>query len=247
MSNKFEKFEIIKINRNEIHGADYNPRKISDAAFQKLKRKIRKDGLITPIVVNKRTMTVVGGHQRLRAMDEIAKKTDYDMSVAMIDVDENKEVELNIFRNNTSAMGEWDAEMLVDLKGSFQDIDFLKDCGFDKLDLDYMFSSAGIDEETIDSIFEETKEQKAILTDIEKIEQSDKMRKLKNEHKEKQKARNEETGDTHYTEHHDYYVCFVFNTNQEKRAFMEKIKRPIKEKYTKATFLHDIVKDEFRF
>ena len=35
--NKYEKFTIERIKRNEIHGADYNPRRISESAKKKLK------------------------------------------------------------------------------------------------------------------------------------------------------------------------------------------------------------------
>lgn len=243
--NKFEKFDIQHITRDQINFADYNPRKISSAAFNKLKQKIRKEGLVQPVIVNKQTMNVVGGHQRLKALDEIIKKTDYPLSVAFIDVDEKKEVELNVFLNNPSAMGEWDVDLLVDLKMTFPEIDFVADMGFEKLDLDYIFSSAGLDEQKA-GIFTETEEQKVVLSDIEKIQQSDRMRAAKKEYKNQQQVKNEE-GVSHYVEHDDYYVTFVFNNNQEKRSFMNKIKRPEKEKFTKATVLYDIVKDEYKF
>lgn len=42
-------------------------------------------------------------------------------------------------------------------------------------------------------------------------------------------------------------LTIVFNNNAEKKAFMNKIKRPEKEKFTKATVLYDIVKDEYKF
>ena len=98
-ANKLENFTIEKINRNEIHGADYNPRKITESARKKLKQGMKKWGAVQPIIVNKRTMTIVGGHQRIDAMDQILRKNDYELSVAMIDVDEKDEVSLNVFLN----------------------------------------------------------------------------------------------------------------------------------------------------
>ena len=243
--NKYEKFLVQSITRDQIHLADYNPRKISSAAFNKIKQKIRKEGLVQPIIVNRQTMNVVGGHQRLKALDEIIKKPDYPLSVAFIDVDEKKEVELNVFLNNPSAMGEWDVDMLVDLKAAFPVIVIVADMGFEKLDLDYIFSSAGIGEE-ITGIFTETEEQKDILSDIEKIQQSDRMRAAKKEYKEQQQVKNEE-GESRYVEHDDYYVTFVFNNNSEKRDFMRKAKRPERERFVKATVLFDILKDEYKF
>lgn len=161
MANKFEKFQFVEVTRDTIHAADYNPRKISEKAFEKLKKKIKKDGLVQPIIVNKRTGNVVGGHQRLRALDELQKSTDYPLSVALIDVDEQKEIDLNLFLNNPSAMGDWDVDLLVNIKQEFPEIDFIGDAGFDKLDLDYIFSSANFEPEHIEGLFTESREQKA--------------------------------------------------------------------------------------
>ena len=48
-------------------GADYNPRKISDHDLGALRWSLRFFGIIEPIVVNRRSGRIVGGHQRVKA------------------------------------------------------------------------------------------------------------------------------------------------------------------------------------
>ena len=43
---KYQKFEVEVISRGEIHGADYNPRVISEDARKRLKRMLAKHGLV---------------------------------------------------------------------------------------------------------------------------------------------------------------------------------------------------------
>jgi ParB-like chromosome segregation protein Spo0J len=44
--------------------APYNPRKISDHDLEALRRSMKFFGVVEPVVVNKRTGRIVGGHQR---------------------------------------------------------------------------------------------------------------------------------------------------------------------------------------
>jgi 23S rRNA G2445 N2-methylase RlmL len=130
-ANKLENFTIEIVNRRDIHGADYNPRKTTESARKKLRAGLKKYGLVQPIVVNKQTMNIVGGHQRINEMDTIIRKPDYQLSVAMINVSEKDEVGLNVFLNNQSAMGEWDITALQVIKELYPDIDYEADMGFD--------------------------------------------------------------------------------------------------------------------
>lgn len=242
MSNKnFEQFTIEKVSRSKINMADYNPRIISESAKKKLKSKIKKDGLVIPITVNRRTGNIVAGHQRVSILDELYNN-DYELTVAYIDVDKKKEVELNIFLNNQSAMGEWDKDLLYDIKKKFKDMDFISDAGFDKIDMNFLFSGMNIEEE----LFTESKDNKKVLSEIEKIKNSDKIREYKKQSREKFKEQNQ-NADSEYTDEHDYYITFVFNTNVEKINFMKKIKKKTTEKYLKASALFDIIKDEYKF
>ena len=44
IDNIYEKYEIVQISRRELKNAEYNPRKISDSARDKLKNNIKKVG-----------------------------------------------------------------------------------------------------------------------------------------------------------------------------------------------------------
>lgn len=57
--------EIIKI--SDIKPASYNPRRISEDSFSELQGSLKTLGFILPIIVNKRNMTIVAGHQRTKA------------------------------------------------------------------------------------------------------------------------------------------------------------------------------------
>src|SRR5262245_10514883 len=74
---------IRKIAISKINRAPYNPRKKlekADPEYQKLLRSINEFGLVEPLIWNKRTGNLVGGHQRLTVLvDEGA--TEVDVSV----------------------------------------------------------------------------------------------------------------------------------------------------------------------
>lgn len=55
------------INIHDITPASYNPRKITDEAFQELQGSLKTLGFVLPIIVNKENMTIVAGHQRTKA------------------------------------------------------------------------------------------------------------------------------------------------------------------------------------
>ncbi len=127
-TNKYYTSESVELLRSQIHFADYNPRRITAENLKTLKKGIKKFGLVGGIVVNSRTgNTLVSGHQRLTAMDQLQKydpetgKNDYSIRCDLIDMDETAEKELLILLNNPNAQGEWDDEMLSAL---VQQIDY---------------------------------------------------------------------------------------------------------------------------
>src|ERR1035438_8160183 len=86
-----QKFTAADIHRKEITGAPYNPRRISEKERTALKKIIGHHGLVEPLVWNKRTGTLVSGHQRLGILDQLAKSKNYLLTVSVIDVDEKTE------------------------------------------------------------------------------------------------------------------------------------------------------------
>ena len=82
----------------------------SDEAYKMLKASVQNFGYVDPIVVNIRTMTVIGGHQRLEILKDL--KFNYAECV-ILDLDEETEKKLNLSLNKNS--GYWDNDKLADL------------------------------------------------------------------------------------------------------------------------------------
>ena len=57
-------------NIEELEGADYNPRKISEEAFAKLQESLRLFGVCKPVIVNENGI-LIAGHQRTKAMRKV--------------------------------------------------------------------------------------------------------------------------------------------------------------------------------
>jgi len=63
--------EIIKIPITKINPAPYNQRldlQPGDVEYEKIKRSITEFDLVEPLVWNKQTGNLVGGHQRLKVL-----------------------------------------------------------------------------------------------------------------------------------------------------------------------------------
>lgn len=233
-ANRLEQFTVEVIKRNQIMKADYNPRKISESAAKKLRKFLKTHGLWNPLIVNRRTMTLVSGHQRIDAMDTILRKNDYAITVSMVDVDEETEVKGNIFMNNQSAMGEFDFLQLKEINTIFPEIDFSADLGFDDSDIDVILGDAYI------APVEVVKQREEKATEEMREEFTpESMRELKKEMREKNKSENSE-GESYKLSESDYHVTFVFPNNSAKHNFMKRINKPISEKYVKSAVLMDI-------
>jgi hypothetical protein len=100
-----EVFMIIKhIPITDINPAPYNPRSISDAAFEGLKESIKKFGMPQPLVVNKRSGVLVSGHQRLKAAGALGLST---VPVIEVDLSPAEEKALNVTLNNKHIAGDF--------------------------------------------------------------------------------------------------------------------------------------------
>ena len=188
--NRLEKFEVKTINRTQIHGAAYNPRKISKEAEKNLRKSLKDFGMLAPITINMKTGNVVAGHQRLASMDAILKKPNYDLTVAMVELSPEEEVRANIILNNQNAQGEFDHEKLAELHLDFPEIDFEKDLLFEKFDLDLMFADFG--DETLSAFENEAQEE--IKDAVEEMREIDAIKRAKKEHRDKVKEENSEGG-----------------------------------------------------
>jgi len=105
--------QIESIPITKIKPALYNPRKDlkpGDLEYEKLKRSIDTWDVVEPIVWNKRTGNLVGGHQRLKIYKA---RGDKKADVSVVDLDDANEKALNIALNKIS--GDWDFSSLADL------------------------------------------------------------------------------------------------------------------------------------
>lgn len=130
-----EKYELVEMHRSELKKHPLNPRRITAEAKRRLKDGLERFGLVSPLIFNRKTGLLVGGHQRLACMDDIEGTKDYSLKVAVVDIDETKEKELVVFLNNTSAQGFWDETDLLDI---INDSEVSKESlGFSSQEMDY--------------------------------------------------------------------------------------------------------------
>lgn len=241
-ANDLEKFDMRVVKRAEIHGAPYNPRQISAEARRKLKDDLKKFGILGPIIVNSRTMNIVSGHQRIDAMDQLMRKPGYEITIAMVDLDDRAEVEANVLLNNQAVMGDWDTSKLAELKLAFPDLDFQSDLGFDQVDLEVMFS--GMDDMAELAPMFQSRADPEEETELDRMKKADKYKEAKKKLREGMAAAGE-NGDTYSVEHDDYTLSFVFNNNREKHEFMERIKKPQAERFLRASVLFDLFEGKY--
>ncbi|MFC1762189.1 site-specific DNA-methyltransferase [Planctomycetota bacterium] len=101
---------ILKVKLSKINPAPYNPRKDlkpDDPQYQMLLKSIDEFGFVEPLVWNKKTGNLVGGHQRFKILQAKGIK---ETSVSVVDLSPEKEKALNITLNKVT--GEWDMDRL---------------------------------------------------------------------------------------------------------------------------------------
>jgi len=121
--------------------ADYNPRKDlkpGDPEYEKLKRSLSEFGYVEPVIWNKTTGHVVGGHQRLKVLIDTGVT---EVECVVVEMGEDKEKALNVALNKIN--GEWDKDKLSLLIADLQGADFdVSLTGFDAPELDALFKDA---------------------------------------------------------------------------------------------------------
>ena len=89
---------IEKVKVEKIKGAEYNPRKDlqeTDKKYNEIKNSLETFGMLEPIIWNKITGNIIGGHQRFKIL-KMQGATEIECSVVDFDLDEeNPEEEKN--------------------------------------------------------------------------------------------------------------------------------------------------------
>ncbi len=105
------KIQTVKI--TSIKRAKHNPRKLlkpGDPAYDRLRKAVETFGLVEPLVWNKRSGNLVGGHQRLSIIEA---RGDSTVEVSVVDLTDRDEKALNLALNKHA--GEWDFASLADM------------------------------------------------------------------------------------------------------------------------------------
>lgn len=201
---KFQNFEMDVVSREDIKGADYNPRTISEDAKKRLRKMLAKHGLVQPLVWNKRTGNLVSGHQRLSALDALEKSRDYELQVAVVDLNERDERILNVQLNNPSMQGDWDMNKLIEMseEANIDPTEF----GFSDGDVAVMFGDDGSLDE--------------LLGDCEGVTEA------KNTLKEIKEHRAESMAKMQKEQSANFYFTVVCESEEQKKAILKKLSVP---------------------
>lgn len=104
-----------------------NPRQLSEREFKQLQKSIAKFGMIDKPIIN-RDGTIIGGHQRLKVLEEMGY-TEVEVWIPDIDLTDEQVDQLNIRLNKNT--GDWDWDILA----NEWDADDLLDWGFSEHEL----------------------------------------------------------------------------------------------------------------
>ncbi len=136
------RIETLKL--SELIPASYNPRKDlkpGDPEYEKLKRSIEQFGYVEPIIWNRTTDHMVGGHQRAKILLDLGMG---EAECVVVEMDEAREKALNVALNKVT--GEWDKDKLASLLSDLSAVDFdVSLTGFDAAEIDALFRDAAKD------------------------------------------------------------------------------------------------------
>ncbi len=145
--------DVVEVSTHELAkmGSPYNPRFMPDNEMLALRGSLRTWGVVEPVVANRRTGRVVGGHQRIVAAEAEGIES---LPVTYVDLDDVNEKLLNIALNKIG--GTWDEERLAALLAE------LEQGGAD-------LSLAGFDAEEVQDLLQRFEEPSVGLTDPDDI------------------------------------------------------------------------------
>lgn len=135
--------DIVKYQVADIKPANYNPRKslkAGDAEYEKIKNSLEHFGYIEPIIINKRTGNIVGGHQRFTVIKDLGYTT---VDVVEVDLDDKKEKALNVALNKIK--GSWDNNKLAKLISDMSQ-DNIELTGFNEIEVTSLLASFSMPE-----------------------------------------------------------------------------------------------------
>jgi ParB-like chromosome segregation protein Spo0J len=106
-------FPVESVPFEKINPAPYNPRRRlrpGGRQYESLRRSITEFGLVEPLVWNRQTGNLVGGHQRMAVLADLGH---VEAPCLVVDLPLSREKVLNVALNKVQ--GEWDREALTEL------------------------------------------------------------------------------------------------------------------------------------
>lgn len=150
----------------EINEAPYNPRIMTKERMASLKASVAKHGMVLNLVVQrhskeyKKDNVLIGGHQRLRAMRELAKERGFaepaELPCVFMDVDDATAKQMNVALNRIE--GEFDHYKVGEMfSGILKDMttDDILATGFDAVQIEQMVTLVLPPDEQIEAIEDE--------------------------------------------------------------------------------------------
>jgi len=139
------KMNIQSVPVAKLKAAKYNPRKDlkpGDAEYEKLRRSIEEFGYVEPVIWNKRTGNIVGGHQRFKVLASLGYA---EVECVVLDIDGQREKALNVALNKIG--GEFDIPLLTDLLRGLSDDGFdVSLTGFEAAEMEDLFKDKTVSE-----------------------------------------------------------------------------------------------------
>lgn len=115
----------------DLKPAPYNPRTINKKEFAGLVESLKVFGFVDPIIANRATSHIVGGHMRYEAWKSLGNKT---VPVVWVDLDDKAERKLNVVLNSQAISGRYDELKLAEMLEEFKTDDDYEALRLDKLD-----------------------------------------------------------------------------------------------------------------
>lgn len=139
--------ELKRMKLEEITPAEYNPRvdlQPGDPEYERLRKSLQEFGLVDPLVFNKRTGRLVGGHQRVKVLQDLGYT---EADVSLVDLPAEKEQALNLALNKIE--GRWDEDALRDVLDNINK-------WIDEEMPDFDIEATGFSEQEIDDLIGDT-------------------------------------------------------------------------------------------
>jgi hypothetical protein len=131
IKSQIKQWAIEMVSLADMKPAPYNPRTISPKHLAGLTMSLKRFGYVEPIIWNRLTGYIVGGHQRFKVLSKEGVK---EAQVVVVEMSVEDELAANLTMNNPEVEGQWDDPALELLsRVEAVDPDFFAGAGFDEL------------------------------------------------------------------------------------------------------------------